>query len=548
MSVSLYVLFESAVGYGLFHVDSSEEIGALLPIVSKSMSDFSLFSSVTKLIAFDLFQSGKDALENMVSITKSELNETLKNFLETNLPKNGKINLGVFDKDLSYDIKTTMDISCVSNEVVLEVMRGVRVFLPEFVKSISKDMIEQAQVGLCHNYSTQKLQLNVNRNDNMVIQSIALIDQLDKDINTFSMRVKEWYGFHFPELNRIEPDNFQYCKLVEVIMDRQAMSEETVEKIKEIVKDDEKCQAIVSSSKHSMGMEISPIDLMQCGKFCRQVISITNYRKKLTEYLHSKMSSVAPSLSALIGDVVGARLISHAGSLTNLAKYPASTVQILGAEKALFRALKKRGNTPKYGLIFHSTFIGRAGAKNKGRISRFLANKCSIASRIDAFSEKPSTVFGEKLRDQVEERLTFYEEGKKPRKNNEVMAEAIKQYSELVDANAVKTEVKEEPVTVKKAKKRKSTTGEETPKKKSKKVKTEVQEVVEAPTSEKKKKKKKKSVAAPMDVEEVVEAPTSEKKKKKKKKSIAEPMVVEEVVEAPKSEKKKKKKTKKAAC
>merc|ERR1739838_555573 len=284
--------FESAVGYGLFHVDSSEEIGALLPIVSKSMSDFSLFSSVTKLIAFDLFQSGKDALENMVSITKSELNETLKNFLETNLPKNGKINLGVFDKDLSYDIKTTMDISCVSNEVVLEVMRGVRVFLPEFVKSISKDMIEQAQVGLCHNYSTQKLQLNVNRNDNMVIQSIALIDQLDKDINTFSMRVKEWYGFHFPELNRIEPDNFQYCKLVEVIMDRQAM---------------------VSSSKHSMGMEISPIDLMQCGKFCRQVISITNYRKKLTEYLHSKMSSVAPSLSALIGDVFGARLISHAG-------------------------------------------------------------------------------------------------------------------------------------------------------------------------------------------------------------------------------------------
>lgn len=91
----------------------------------------------------------------------------------------------------------------------------------------------------------------------------------------------------------------------------------------------------------------------------------------------------------------------HAGSLTNLAKAPASTVQILGAEKALFRALKTKGNTPKYGLIFHSTFIGRAKQRNKGRISRYLANKCSIATRIDAFMDQATSVFGEKMRDQV---------------------------------------------------------------------------------------------------------------------------------------------------
>ena len=110
------------------------------------------------------------------------------------------------------------------------------------------------------------------------------------------------------------------------------------------------------------------------------------FRLKLHAYLKKKMQDCAPNLSSLIGELVGARLISHAGSLTNLAKYPASTVQILGAEKALFRALKTRGATPKYGLIFHSTFIGRAGIKNKGRISRYLANKCSLASRIDTFS------------------------------------------------------------------------------------------------------------------------------------------------------------------
>merc|ERR1712212_963849 len=159
--------------------------------------------------------------------------------------------------------------------------------------------------------------------------------------------------------------------------------------------------------------------------------------------LQDKMGNVAPNLAALIGDVVGARLISHAGSLTNLAKYPASTVQILGAEKALFRALKTKGNTPKYGLIFHSTFIGRAAAKNKGRISRYLANKCTIASRIDCFSEIPSSVFGDKLRDQVEERLSFYETGSVPRKNVDVMKDAMKEASEVTAEIKRKLEKKE---------------------------------------------------------------------------------------------------------
>jgi len=136
-------------------------------------------------------------------------------------------------------------------------------------------------------------------------------------------------------------------------------------------------------------------------------------------------SQVAPNLGALIGDIIAARLISHAGSLTNLAKYPASTVQILGAEKALFRALKTKGNTPKYGLIFHSTFIGKANTRNKGRISRYLANKCSIASRIDCFSDFQTTLFGEKLKEQVEERLAFYDKGTAPRKNIAMMQEVI---------------------------------------------------------------------------------------------------------------------------
>merc|ERR1712192_69104 len=231
--------------------------------------------------------------------------------------------------------------------------------------------------------------------------------------------------------------------------------------------------AVIDASKSSMGMDISPVDLLNIDMFASRVIGITEYRKELSTYLRSKMSVVAPNLAVLIGDTVGARLISHAGSLTNLAKCPASTVQILGAEKALFRALKTKGNTPKYGLIFHSSFIGRAGAKNEGRISRYLANKCSIASRIDCFSEESTTIFGTKLKEQVEDRLKFYETGDLPRKNVEVMAEAVEEAAE----DAKKKKKKEK-------KKRKAEGAEES---------VEEEDVAAATEEEPPKKKKKKN-------------------------------------------------------
>merc|ERR1719210_412267 len=165
-----------------------------------------------------------------------------------------------------------------------------------------------------------------------------------------------------------------------------------------------------------MGQDIVEMDMQNIDHFALEGIKLATMRKTLHDYLKAKMDLVAPNLASLIGEVIGARLISHAGSLTNLAKYPASTVQILGAEKALFRALKTKGNTPKYGLIFHSTFIGRAAAKNKGRISRFLANKASIACRMDCFSEEPNPIIGAALKKQVEDRLSFFETGTVPQK------------------------------------------------------------------------------------------------------------------------------------
>lgn len=211
-----------------------------------------------------------------------------------------------------------------------------------------------------------------------------------------------------------------------------------------------------------------------------RVIELCKYREDLFEYLQQRMHSVAPNLSALIGEVVGARLISHSGSLVNLAKAPASTIQILGAEKALFRALKTRSNTPKYGIIFHSSFIGRAGAKNKGRISRYLANKCSIASRLDSFSEEPTDLYGLKMKEQVEQRLNFYETGVPPQKNADAMlevAEEIKKEKAEKPAEKPAEEKKEEkPVEKEEKKKEKKEKKEKKDKKKEKKEKKDKKE------------------------------------------------------------------------
>ena len=306
--------------------------------------------------------------------------------------------------------------------MVGDLLRGLRLHSSKLLKQLQDGDVERAQLGLGHAYSRAKVKFSVQKNDNHIIQAIATLDGLDKAINTFSMRVREWYGWHFPELVKIVSDNHTYARLALFIGDKKRLTDECLHDLAAEVNDDEEiAQTVIDAAKVSMGQDISKADMDNVTAFAQRVANLAKYRNTLHNYLVSKMAVVAPNLASLIGEVVGARLIAHAGSLTNLSKYPASTVQILGAEKALFRALKTKGNTPKYGLIYHSSFIGRAGQKNKGRISRFLANKCSIASRIDNFSDTPNSKFGEALKKQVEERLAFYATGTKPMKNEVAM-------------------------------------------------------------------------------------------------------------------------------
>jgi len=561
-----FALFEHAAGYALFKVKEFEEIATFLPVVEAAVADASNFSSVVSLVGFYPFKTAGDALSNINAISEGIITDDLKLFLDTNMPKASKKAsvMGVVDSKLSAAINETCGIKCSHIGVVPEILRGIRMHFAKLIKGFTQVTSDKAQLGLSHSYSRAKVKFNVNKSDNMIIQSIALLDQMDKDINTFTMRIREWYSYHFPELIKIVPEPALFAKCVKEIKNRKDLTADKLDALEAIVMDSGKAEAIINASKSSMGMDISAMDLLNIDIFASRVIGLINYRAELSEYLKTKMKIVAPNLGTLIGDTVAARLISHAGSLTNLAKCPASTVQILGAEKALFRALKTKGNTPKYGLIFHSSFIGRAGAKNKGRISRYLANKCSIASRIDCFSENSTTIFGAKMKDQVEDRLKFYETGDLPRKNVDVMAEAMEEANEEAKEEAKEQKKKEK----KDKKKRKAENGEDAAGDTTMET-SQVEENGDAEDQPKKKKKKK-------DKEANGEADTTANdtlnttqtgdeatpaKKKKKKKDKAEANGEEEVVTngvnghavngdadepAPTSEKKKKKKKNKA--
>jgi len=416
-SKKLLILYEHATGYSLFRVNEFEEIGSQMPQVAKASLDAPLFNSMVSFVAFQPFKNAQTTLDSAEAIIDGKLPEDLKTFLEENLPskekKRRKITLGVADPKIGSAITEEFNVTCSFSDVVPEILRGIRYHYEKLIEeNIPKDSMYSAESSLGRSLSRSKVKFNVNRADNMIIQSIWLLDKLDKDINTFAMRLREWYSFHFPELFKIVNDNYKFAKLAELIGDRNQI--EDTEQVEQGVltimeNNEEKTNAIMQAMNTSMGTEISDIDMENIKSFCEKVIHLAEYRQSLMKYLTSRMNNVAPNLSTLIGETVGARLISKAGSLTNLAKYPASTLQILGAEKALFRALKACGNTPKFGLIYQSPFIGRASTKDKGRISRFLANKCSIATRIDCFTDELSTEYGSKLREQVEERLGYLE-------------------------------------------------------------------------------------------------------------------------------------------
>ncbi len=242
---------------------------------------------------------------------------------------------------------------------------------------------------LTHNVSTELTKIRVKKavekRDLVVAQAIQTIDDLDKTINLFMSRIREWYGLHFPELSRLIEKHETYARLVADLGQRRNF---TLESLQKEGLPRTKAKQIVEAALSSMGADLTETDLDQIQDICKNTLDLYKARQTLESYLDTTMGEVAPNIQALVGSLLGARLIAISGGLNNLAKMPASTIQVLGAEKALFRALKTGTRPPKHGIIFQHTLIHDAKRWQRGKLARALAGKLAIAARSDAFSGK----------------------------------------------------------------------------------------------------------------------------------------------------------------
>jgi nucleolar protein 58 len=337
-----------------------------------------------KLKKFEKFESAAQALEEVAALVEGRVSNLLATLLDT-LKDEKKATLAVADPKLAQAINKLPGITLtpVSDSTTNEIYRSIRDHLTSLIPGLAQENLATMSLGLSHSLSRHKLKFSPDKVDTMIVQAIALLDDLDKELNTYAMRVKEWYGWHFPEMGKIVNDNLAYARIIlKVGMRTNCSNSDLSEILPEEIE-----TAVKAAAEVSMGTEITEEDLENIQLLAEQVVGFTEYRQQLSSYLTARMLAIAPNLTELVGELVGARLIAHSGSLMNLAKSPASTIQILGAEKALFRALKTKHDTPKYGLIYHASLVGQATGKNKGKIARMLAAKAAIGIRVDALSD-----------------------------------------------------------------------------------------------------------------------------------------------------------------
>lgn len=208
--------------------------------------------------------------------------------------------------------------------------------------------------------------------DKHLIQAINSIEEIDETISKLIERIREWYALYFPEMDVIK-NNETYIRLISQNKTKENIIDAKPDAFPDNVLDLED--------------DINPIDLEIMNRYANSIYELQKTRKELEQYIDAKMEEIAPNLRLLVGSSLGAKLISHAGGLKRLATYPSSTVQIMGAEKAVYRHLKSGDRPPKYGLIYQDPQVRGSKWWNRGKIARMLAGKISLAVRRDVFTK-----------------------------------------------------------------------------------------------------------------------------------------------------------------
>ncbi len=231
----------------------------------------------------------------------------------------------------------------------------------------------------------QLIKASVNEDD-LIVQTVNNINELDTTANTLVKRLREWFSLILPELDK---DVFNHQKYAELIATQTKA---------QLVKD------LKVNTKESMGADLEQVDITQMKLLAEQILSMYKLRDKHEEYLEKVMLDYCPNFHAIAGTNIGAKLFEHGKSLRRLACLPASTVQLLGAEKALFRHIKTGSKSPKYGILYTHYLVQKAKRKDRGMVARSVANNLSIALRIDFFKGEFQ---GDAMREKLEKKFGY---------------------------------------------------------------------------------------------------------------------------------------------
>jgi nucleolar protein 56 len=333
--------------------------------VATNLAGVFAFDGKGKVISKKLFPKDAAAIADRLERSRSGiLIEEEREVLST-LAKKG-VSEAVMDKDAHFE---GIDISCEPENM------GRKIALNEFRRLAIESGWASGQAELNNVMTRVNVVLagrkitNVGR-DKVIMQVVGVVEELDATLNSLYERLREWYGLHFPELSREIKSHETFAGLVEKYGARESMTE------------------METLASKSVGMDFSEEDAKSVREFSGSILEMAKAKEKISKYLESLCREIMPNLSAIAGPLLAARLVAQAGGLEKIAKLPSSTVQLLGAEKALFRHLRNQGRAPKYGIIYSHPLIQQAPKHLKGKVARLIASKLSLAAKMDFYSKR----------------------------------------------------------------------------------------------------------------------------------------------------------------
>jgi len=274
-----------------------------------------------------------------------------------------------------------------------------------FISSL--DEFKKYQKMVAFHLTREQMKTAFSRADLFLVNAIHMFDEIDRSINLYTNKIREWYGIHFPELNNIVSDHEIYLKLVAEIGERTNFSQSNLKSFESRLKNVERIEI---NALESIGSSVSDKDIQIISQIASKVLLFHELKESLEEYIEEVMEQISPNIKELVGSKLGARIIASAGGLMKLATKPSSTIQILGAEKALYRSIRTRSRPPKHGFIFQHPQVHGSPKRLRGKIARAIAGKIAIAARIDAYGGEFQ---GESLKNKLDTRINEIMRGSK---------------------------------------------------------------------------------------------------------------------------------------